>query len=181
MGESEFLAQAEPALHAIESALDRLNDDDLLDVECSRSGNVLEIEFIANGSKIIVNSQAAMSELWVAARSGGFHYKQRTACGSTRATAPSCSPRCRRWSARRPARRSCWPAPPNKHHPGAGAGRHPGRSAAGSGPAAPQATPPDQDRAACSSNLRHAAVDEQLDAVDEAGRVGGEESHRLAD
>lgn len=77
MGESEFLAQAESALSAIEAALDRLNDEDMLDVECSRSGNVLEIEFINNGSKIIVNSQAAMQELWVAARAGGFHYKQR--------------------------------------------------------------------------------------------------------
>lgn len=76
MGESEFLAQAEATLGAIEAALDRLNDDDMLDVECSRSGNVLEIEFIRNGSKIIVNSQAAMQELWVAARAGGFHYRQ---------------------------------------------------------------------------------------------------------
>jgi len=77
MGESEFLAQAEAALDAIEAALDRLNDEDVVDVECSRSGNVLEIEFIDNGSKIIVNSQAAMQELWVASRSGGYHYKQR--------------------------------------------------------------------------------------------------------
>jgi CyaY protein len=76
MGESEFLAQAEATLDAIEAALDRLNDDDMVDVECSRSGNVLEIEFVDNGSKIIVNSQAAMQELWVAARSGGYHYKQ---------------------------------------------------------------------------------------------------------
>ena len=76
MGESEFLAQAEAALDAIEAALDRLNDEDVVDVECSRSGNVLEIEFVDNGSKIIVNSQAAMQELWVAARSGGYHYKQ---------------------------------------------------------------------------------------------------------
>ena len=76
MSESEFLAQAEATLTAIEAALDRLNDADLLDVECSRSGNVLEIEFIDNGSKIIVNSQAPMRELWVAARAGGFHYKQ---------------------------------------------------------------------------------------------------------
>jgi CyaY protein len=53
-----------------------LNDEDVLDVECSRSGNVLEIEFIDNGSKIIVNSQAAMQELWVASRSGGYHYRQ---------------------------------------------------------------------------------------------------------
>lgn len=77
MGETEFLAQAESALNTIETALDRLNDEDMLDVECSRSGNVLEIEFLNNGSKIIVNSQAAMRELWVAARAGGFHYKQR--------------------------------------------------------------------------------------------------------
>ncbi|MYM21265.1 iron donor protein CyaY [Duganella sp. FT135W] len=76
MGESEFLAQAEAALDTIAAALDRLNDEDVVDVECSRSGNVLEIEFIDNGSKIIVNSQAAMKELWVASRSGGYHYKQ---------------------------------------------------------------------------------------------------------
>jgi CyaY protein len=76
MGESEFLAQAEATLDAIEAKLDQLNDDDMVDVECSRSGNVLEIEFLHNGSKIIVNSQAAMRELWVAARSGGYHYRQ---------------------------------------------------------------------------------------------------------
>ena len=76
MGESEFLAQAEAALDAIEAALDDLNDADVVDVECKRSGNVLEIEFIDNGSKIIVNSQAAMQELRVAARSGGYHYKR---------------------------------------------------------------------------------------------------------
>ena len=76
MSESEFLAQAEATLYQIEAAFDRLNDADLLDVECSRSGNVLEIEFIDNGSKIIVNSQAPMREMWVAAKSGGFHYKQ---------------------------------------------------------------------------------------------------------
>ena len=76
MSESEFLALAEATLTDIEAALDRLNDADVLDVECSRSGNVLEIEFIDNGTKIIVNSQAPMREMWVAARSGGFHYKR---------------------------------------------------------------------------------------------------------
>ena len=76
MSESEFLALAEATLTDIEAALDRLNDADVLDVECSRSGNVLEIEFIDNGTKIIVNSQAPMRAMWVAARSGGFHYKR---------------------------------------------------------------------------------------------------------
>lgn len=75
MTESEFLALADAVLDAIEAALERAGDADL-DVECSRSGNVLEIEFIENGSKIIVNSQTPMQELWVAARSGGFHYKR---------------------------------------------------------------------------------------------------------
>ena len=76
MSESEFLALAEATLNQIEAALDRLNDEDVLDVECSRSGNVLEIEFIDNGTKNNVNSQAPMREMWVAARSGGFHYKR---------------------------------------------------------------------------------------------------------
>jgi CyaY protein len=76
MTETEFLDLAETTLDTIESSFDRLNDDDVIDVECKRSGNVLEIEFIANGSKIIVNSQAPLKEMWVAARSGGFHYKR---------------------------------------------------------------------------------------------------------
>jgi CyaY protein len=37
---------------------------------------VLEIEFVDNGSKIIVNSQAPLQEMWIAARAGGFHYKR---------------------------------------------------------------------------------------------------------
>jgi CyaY protein len=36
---------------------------------------VLEIEFIDTDSKIIVNTQAPMQEIWMAARSGGFHYR----------------------------------------------------------------------------------------------------------
>lgn len=75
MSEKEFLDLAESTLNTIEEAMDRLNDEDVIDVECKRSGNVLEIEFIDNGSKIIINSQAPMKEMWVAAKSGGFHYK----------------------------------------------------------------------------------------------------------
>ena len=75
MREKEFLDLAESTLNTIEAAMDRLNDEDVIDVECKRSGNVLEIEFIDNGSKIIINSQAPMKEMWVAAKSGGFHYQ----------------------------------------------------------------------------------------------------------
>lgn len=76
MTETEFLSLADSTLVAIEAALERAASETDLDVECTRSGNVLEIEFIDNGTKIIVNSQAAMQEIWVAAKAGGFHYKQ---------------------------------------------------------------------------------------------------------
>lgn len=79
MTESEFLALAEATLATIEAALERAADSTELDVECSRSGNVLEIECVNNGTKIIVNSQAPMQEIWVAAKSGGFHYKRQGA------------------------------------------------------------------------------------------------------
>ena len=76
MTDSEFLALAESTLDNIESAMEQVAEDTDVDIECSRSGNVLEIEFADNGSKIIVNSQAPMKEMWIAARSGGFHYRR---------------------------------------------------------------------------------------------------------
>jgi CyaY protein len=76
MSETEFLELANTTLNSIAAALDRANDEDVIDVECKRSGNVLEIEFIDNGSKIIVNSQAPLQEMWVAAKAGGYHYKR---------------------------------------------------------------------------------------------------------
>lgn len=76
MTESEFMEVAEETLDAIEAAFEKAAEACDLDIECKRTGNVLEIEFIDQGSKIIVNSQASMQEMWVAARSGGFHYKR---------------------------------------------------------------------------------------------------------
>ena len=71
MNDSEFNALADAALKQIEGALELSGAD--LDFEMV-SDNVLEIEF-ADGSKIIVNRHDAAQEVWVAARSGGFHYR----------------------------------------------------------------------------------------------------------
>lgn len=76
MTESEFMAMAEATLDDIEGSLEKAADACDLDIECSRAGNVLEIEFVDNGSKIIINSQAPMQEIWIAAKSGGFHYRR---------------------------------------------------------------------------------------------------------
>jgi CyaY protein len=71
MNEIDFEAQATAALEALEQALENCGDD--LDFEL-KAGGIVEIEF-EDGSKIIVNRHAAAREIWVAARSGGFHYR----------------------------------------------------------------------------------------------------------
>ncbi|MGL4604990.1 MAG: iron donor protein CyaY [Iodobacter sp.] len=70
MTESEFLDLSDQVFAQIEAALDASE----LDVDSLLSGNVLEIEF-NDRSKIIVNRHAANQELWIAARSGGYHYR----------------------------------------------------------------------------------------------------------
>ncbi|AJG21226.1 CyaY protein, facilitates iron supply for heme A synthesis or Fe-S cluster assembly [Cupriavidus basilensis] len=74
MSESEFLALAQQELDRLESAVETAADAADADIEINRAGNLMELEF-EDGSKIIVNSQAPMQELWVAARSGGFHFR----------------------------------------------------------------------------------------------------------
>ena len=69
MNETEFDAAAEATLDALERGLDAAE----VDLE-RKPGGVLELEF-DDGSKIIVNRHAAAREIWVAARSGGFHYR----------------------------------------------------------------------------------------------------------
>jgi CyaY protein len=61
-------------LSAIETQFDRWLDGDVIDVDSRRSGGVLELAF-PNGSKIILNTQAPLQELWLAARAGGFHFR----------------------------------------------------------------------------------------------------------
>lgn len=67
MNESEFNPLADMALTRIETACDNAG------VDVNRSGNLLEIEF-DNGTKIIVNRHDINKEIWLAAKSGGFHY-----------------------------------------------------------------------------------------------------------
>ena len=71
MDDSEFNRLADTALKQIETALENSGAD--LDFSMVSSG-VLEIE-LDDGSKIIVNPHSAAQEVWVAARSGGFHFR----------------------------------------------------------------------------------------------------------
>ena len=71
MNDGEFTALADAALKRIDTALEVSGAD--LDFAMVSAG-VMEIEF-DDGSKIIVNRHAAAQELWVAARTGGFHFR----------------------------------------------------------------------------------------------------------
>jgi len=71
MEESAFNILAEAELAHVENAFDACGAD--IDVE-PKPGGVLEIEF-GDGSKMIINRHTAAREIWVAARSGGFHFR----------------------------------------------------------------------------------------------------------
>lgn len=69
MDSSEFQRRSSETLAAIEDALDEYGPD----FDYETVNDVLTLEF-ANGSKIIVNKQSAADQIWVAAKSGGFHF-----------------------------------------------------------------------------------------------------------
>ncbi len=71
MTESEFETLAGAALAALESAFEASLPD--VDVQTKGAG-VLEIEF-DDGSKMVINRHGAAREIWVAAKSGGFHFR----------------------------------------------------------------------------------------------------------
>jgi CyaY protein len=71
MDEREFNALADAALRRIENAIDECGFEVDLEV---KPGGVLELEF-DDGSRIIINRHTAAREIWVAARSGGYHFR----------------------------------------------------------------------------------------------------------
>lgn len=74
MTEIDYLDRAEALLRAIELACDRINDATEADIDNQRVGGMITLTF-ANGSQIIINLQKPLQEVWMAARSGGFHFR----------------------------------------------------------------------------------------------------------
>ena len=70
MTETEYLQQAKRLFDTILSHIEDKHDD----LETQVHGAVLEIEN-DDGQKVIINQQAAMKEIWLASRAGGYHFK----------------------------------------------------------------------------------------------------------
>jgi len=68
MTESEFNQQVDELLLAIEEAIEASGAE----IDYDTSAGILTLEF-ENASKVIVNRQPASQQIWVAAKSGGFH------------------------------------------------------------------------------------------------------------
>ena len=74
LSDAQFDALTRSALTQIETTVDAWLQDDVIDIDSHRTGGLLELSF-PDGSKIIINTQPPLHELWLAAKAGGRHFK----------------------------------------------------------------------------------------------------------
>jgi CyaY protein len=73
--DKQFHQMGSNLLGSIEAALEAADDKLDLDLDVERQGgNVINIRF-KDRSVIVVNTQPPLHEIWVAAKSGGYHYR----------------------------------------------------------------------------------------------------------
>ena len=74
LSDADYQQATAAVLAAIEAAADRWLQDDVIDIDTHRTGGLLELVF-PDDSRIVVNTQPPLQELWLAARAGGYHYR----------------------------------------------------------------------------------------------------------
>ena len=75
LSDAQYHALAGQTLARIEATLDAWLQDDVIDIDSQRTGGLLELS-LPGGSKIVINTQPPLHELWLAARGGGYHFKR---------------------------------------------------------------------------------------------------------
>ncbi len=76
MTDQEYMDRAEALLARVEQACDSINDESDADIDAQRVGGMITLVF-SNGSQIVINLQKPLQEVWLAAKSGGYHYRWR--------------------------------------------------------------------------------------------------------
>lgn len=71
--DGEYHRLAHEVLAAVEACIDRWLDGDVIDIDSHRTGGLLELT-LPDRSKLILNTQPPLQEIWLAARSGGYHF-----------------------------------------------------------------------------------------------------------
>jgi CyaY protein len=74
LSDAEYHRLTAELLARVEAGADRLLQDDVVDIDTQRTGGLLELVF-PDASKIVVNTQPPLQEVWLAAKGGGFHFR----------------------------------------------------------------------------------------------------------
>ena len=72
--DAEYQRETSVLLARIEATADRWLQEDVIDIDTQRTGGLLELS-LPDGSKLVINTQPPLHEVWLAARAGGFHYR----------------------------------------------------------------------------------------------------------
>ncbi|MDW6002573.1 iron donor protein CyaY [Vibrio mangrovi] len=81
MNDTEFHQLVDQMLEQIEQMI----DDSGADIDYETTGNVMTLDF-EDRSQIVINRQEPMHEIWLASKSGGFHFQyneQQWICSKT--------------------------------------------------------------------------------------------------
>lgn len=74
MSDSDYERETRALLARVESTCDRWLQEDVIDIDTQRTGGLLELT-LPGGSKIVLNTQPPLQEVWMAARRGGYHFR----------------------------------------------------------------------------------------------------------
>jgi CyaY protein len=74
LSDRDYQARAAAVLAQVEATVDRWLQEDVIDIDTERTGGLHELAF-PDDSRIVLNTQPPLQELWLAARSGGLHFR----------------------------------------------------------------------------------------------------------
>ena len=73
LSDADYHRLAGEVLAAVEARVDHWLEQDLIDIDTQRTGGLLELT-LPDSSKIVLNTQPPLHEIWLAARAGGYHF-----------------------------------------------------------------------------------------------------------
>lgn len=73
MSHFNYQTQVEALFAQVEQFLDHAIDEDDIDLDYEKAGNLLSISF-PNHTKIILNTQQPLQQIWLATKAQGYHF-----------------------------------------------------------------------------------------------------------
>jgi len=77
MNEAQFTQEVERIFVAIEDAVEEAMEESGAELDYEGTGGLLTIDCEDSNTQVIVSRQVALLQIWVAAKSGGYHCESR--------------------------------------------------------------------------------------------------------